>query len=178
MDSLLILELVKQKKEKGISLLYDKYAPALNGIIVRIVKSEAQAEEVLQQAFLHIIQTIDQYDEQKSSLFTWMSHIAREQAKLISQSSREQVHEKTVALPEETHLLLLGIESEYKEVLDHIYLLGYTPEETSTKLNIPVTIVQSRLRRAIDQLRNNIHQDPRLFVSKVLSLSFVLAILS
>ena len=61
MDSIELVELLKNNKEKGLSCLYDQYAPTLNGIVTRIVPSEALAEEVLQQIFLRIAYSIERW---------------------------------------------------------------------------------------------------------------------
>lgn len=42
-----IISLIKNKDEAGLSYLYDNFAPALLGVIVRILKSEKVSEEVL-----------------------------------------------------------------------------------------------------------------------------------
>src|SRR6185312_7052186 len=116
MDSLELITLLRSNKEKGISCLYDKYAPALNGIIVRIVKSEKKSEEVLQKTFLKITYTIEHFNGEHCSLFTWMSRIARQEAIEASAPEREagEPHPST----EEQDKRMAAVSTECKEVLD------------------------------------------------------------
>lgn len=80
METTELVRLLKVKDERGLAYLFDHYAAALNGIIFRIVLSDKLAEEILQQTFLKIWDKIDSYDADKSTLFTWMSRIARNSA--------------------------------------------------------------------------------------------------
>ncbi len=58
-----------RSKEKGIiSRLYDHYADALYGIILRIVKNESVAQEILQLTFVKIWQNSEKYDPSKGRL--------------------------------------------------------------------------------------------------------------
>ncbi|MDB5273784.1 MAG: polymerase, sigma-24 subunit, subfamily [Chitinophagaceae bacterium] len=176
MDSLELITLLRHNKEKGISCLYDKYAPALNGIIVRIVKSEKKSEEVLQRTFLKITHAIEHFDEEKCSLFTWLSRMARQEA--IEASTTERENGVPYPSAQEQDKRMAAISKECKEVLDHIYLLGYTPLETSAKLNLPLDTVKTRLRSAIFQLRETLSHDRPSLLSKALFIIFSLPILS
>lgn len=150
MDSIELVKLLKHEKEKGLSRLYDKYAAALNGIVARIVVSETLAEEVLQQVFLKVAHTIDSYEQESGSLFTWMSRIARQDALAAQQ---QQNTEQRVT--NETHPLVSNTGNDCKDVLNYIYVLGYTPSETATHLNLPLDEVKAKLRMAVNQLRQS-----------------------
>jgi DNA-directed RNA polymerase specialized sigma24 family protein len=176
MDSIELVELLKSNKEKGLSCLYDKYAPILNGMVIRIVASEEQAEEVLQQIFLKIAYSIDSYDKDSLSLFTWMSRIARQEALKACdpQASRN------VSDPMQNNYspLVSNITPEYKEVLDRMYILGYTPSETALHLHLPEATVKSRLHLAINQMRQVIQSDPGYLLNKTLFITLSLAAVS
>ena len=49
-----IIELLQQQDKKAIDALYDQYSPALYGIVLKIVRSEMVAQDVLQEAFVKI----------------------------------------------------------------------------------------------------------------------------
>ena len=72
-----ILILLRDKNEKGLSDLYDKYSSALFGVISRIIYDGSVAEDILSQTMLKAWNKIETYDENKSSLFTWLATIAR-----------------------------------------------------------------------------------------------------
>jgi RNA polymerase sigma-70 factor (ECF subfamily) len=60
--------------------LYDRYGKSLFGIIFTIVKSESDAENLLQDTFVKIWRNIDRYEANKGRLFTWLAVIARRRA--------------------------------------------------------------------------------------------------
>ena len=64
----------------ALDYLYDHYSNALYSIVLRIVRQEDMAEEVLQDVFLKIWDRMASYDSSKGRLFTWMLNIARNQA--------------------------------------------------------------------------------------------------
>ncbi len=176
MDSIELVKLLHQEKERGLSCLYDKYAPALNGIIARIVVSETLAEEVLQQTFIKIAHSIESYDASSCSLFTWMSRIARQEALKASPSNSERVIQTAAEQP--AHVLVSSMPAEQKAVLDRIYLLGYTPKEAAQQLDLPEELVKSRLRLALDNMRQVIQNDPELLMNKTLFITLTLAAVS
>jgi DNA-directed RNA polymerase specialized sigma24 family protein len=149
MDSNELVKLLKQDKEKGLSSLYDKYAAALNGIVARIVVSEALAEEVLQQVFLKVAYSLDAYEKENCSLFTWMSRIARQDALAAQEQHSPGERGNT------PHPLISNTGDDCKDVLNYIYVLGYTPAETAIHLGLSTDEVKTKLRRAVNQMRQS-----------------------
>ncbi len=151
--------------------LYDHYSSALYGVILRIVQRPDVAEEVLQDVFLKIWGKFDNYDEAKGKLFTWMVNIARNQAidktrsKEISKEKKTTAIEKSVNTIEaenfvEQHAETIGVidllkdlSDDQKIVVEYLYLKGYTQQELSDELAIPLGTVKTRLRLAMIQLR-------------------------
>lgn len=56
---------------EAFSALYDNYAPALLGIVFKILQDGDEAENLMQ-AFIKIWSNIGQYDHCKGRLFTWL----------------------------------------------------------------------------------------------------------
>jgi len=189
MDNLELLRLLKGKDERGLSYLFDNYAAALNGIIQRIVVSDKLAEEILQQTFLKIWDKIDSYDVDKSTLFTWMSRIARNSAIDAKRLKKYENLQKTDSLDLslhnkksevqntdaiDTHGLLSKIDEKYSSVLKHIYLLGYSHSEASEQLGLPIGTVKTRLRNGLKELRNILGEEKNLFLSIVFVITTLL----
>jgi RNA polymerase sigma factor (sigma-70 family) len=61
--------------EKGFRALVEKYQQKLYWHIRRMVLSHDDADDILQNAFIKVYRSIDQF-EQKSSLYTWLYRIA------------------------------------------------------------------------------------------------------
>ena len=164
-----LVSLLQNKDRKGVSLLYDRYSAALYGVILRIVKAEDMAENVLQDTFVKIWKNIGSYDPSKGRLFTWMLNIARYAAIdfVRSKNYKQDLKTKTIDVSVHTkHMqastVIEGIgvrekvkklELKYREVIDLIYFGGYTQAEVAEHLNLPLGTVKSRARIAIRELR-------------------------
>lgn len=178
MNTIEITRLLRSRDEKGLAYIYDHYSGALNGIIVRILRSEKLAEEVLQQTFLKIWDKIDLYDESKSQLFTWMSRIARNTAIDAKRLKKYEHLQNTCTFDlnkhdeKKNHIGLDGmdvqslvskLDEKHKIVLDYVYLNGYTQSETAEHLGIPLGTVKSRVRKAMVDLRGILNDEKVLF---------------
>lgn len=56
--------------------LYKQYSPAIYGLILRNLSDKEKCDLALEQTFIQAWNRIDQYDEAKCSLFTWLSRLA------------------------------------------------------------------------------------------------------
>ena len=192
MTSKEIVRLLKLKDEKGLSYLYDNYSAALNGIIIRILKSDKLAEEVLQQTFLKIWNKIELYDDDKSQLFTWMSRIARNTAIDAKRLKKYENERNTYSLDLNIHnklnsrmnmssidseSLISRLEAKYSEVLDCIYLNGYTQVETAKHLQIPLGTVKTRVRQSIMELREILKDEKVLFTGSFTAIAILITLL-
>lgn len=56
---------------------YKQYAAALFSMILRIIKDEEKAEDILQESLIKIWNSVDSYKPNRGQLFTWASNISR-----------------------------------------------------------------------------------------------------
>lgn len=169
-DEKQIVTMLHQNDKRVMAIIYDQYAPTLYGVVFRIVQSEAIAEDVMQDAFVKIWKNGMTYNAQKGSLFTWMLNISRNTAidKIRSAGYRKSEKNQRInsdvyslasksnnIVPEEIGLrdLLENLDNKYKEILNLIYFKGFTQQEVSEELNIPLGTVKTRLRTALRNLR-------------------------
>ncbi len=158
--------------------MYDDYSPALLGVIVRIVNDKELAEEILQKAFLKVWQNIDSYDSAKGSFFTWILTIARNSAIDEVRSKRFENLEKTDSIETtvyeldhtilssdgiDVNKLLSALDQKHKDVLDVVYLQGYSHSEAAKKLDIPLGTVKTRIKKALSTLRSQLITEKTLF---------------
>ena len=165
-----LIRLLQKKDKKAISLLYDNYASSLYGIILKIVRSEELAEDVLQDAFIKIWKNGPSYNEKRGSLFTWMLNIARNTAidktrsahfrasnniNEIDQKITNNINWSHQPKPEHIGLnqVITKLDNKYVEIIELIYFKGYTQQEVHEHLDIPLGTVKSRLRIALRELR-------------------------
>jgi len=151
--------------------LYDHYSGALYGVIVRVVRDEDIAQEVLQDAFLKIWNKIDSYDPLKGKLFTWMVNVTRNLAIDRTRSSEMQKSRKTddidrlvirISNQQRTEMevdairlteMLGKLPEEQRFVIEHLYLKGFTQSEFAEEYNIPLGTVKTRTRLGLIELR-------------------------
>ncbi|MBK7245383.1 MAG: sigma-70 family RNA polymerase sigma factor [Saprospiraceae bacterium] len=153
--------------------LYDRYGATLFQVILKIVKSNEDAENLLQDTFVKIWRNISTYDASKGRLFTWFVTIARHLAidfcrikyftkKNMIQNEDSLVDSQSLSV-EMFELDYLGIndkvnslEDKLKQIIDLQFYYGYTQTQISEKFNIPLGTVKSRTRTALLQLRTKL----------------------
>lgn len=166
-----LVEMLRNRDMRGISILYDNYSKTLFAIIIRIVENKELAEDILQEAFVKIWNNFSSYDSTKGRLYTWMLNIARNQAldklrsKAENNSSKNQSLDTIVHIVDnvdsyKTNIDVIGVKEitekldpEHKIIIDLLYFKGYTQAETADKLQIPLGTVKTRARMAIIKLR-------------------------
>lgn len=160
---------MKQRNEKAFAYLYDNYSGALYGIVNSIITDREITNDVLQNVFVNIWKKIDSYDAAKGRLFTWMLNIARNasidelRSKGYRDSQKNQSLSENVDVPgavigpviDDVGLkkVLTKLKGEWRVLVDMSYFQGFTHEEISKALNIPLGTVKTRIRSALIQLR-------------------------
>ncbi|HMK24560.1 MAG TPA: sigma-70 family RNA polymerase sigma factor [Chitinophagaceae bacterium] len=167
-----LVALLQQRNEKAFGYLYDNYSGALYGIVNSIVTDKEIANDVLQNVFVNVWKKIESYDASKGRLFTWMLNIARNAAidELRSKGYRDS--QKNQPLGENVDVagavtgpaihdvglkkVLTKLKADLRVLVDLSYFQGFTHEEISKALNIPLGTVKTRIRTALIQLRTMI----------------------
>lgn len=155
--------------EQAFSFLYDHYSKTLYNIILQILPQQEVAEDVLQEVFLKIWQNISSYDTSKGRLFTWMLNIARNQAIDRTRSKEFNKQAKTITITDNVYTKEKGVTSsiddiglkktlnnlpeDNRKLLELAYYQGYTQDEISKILNIPLGTVKTRIRTTLIHLR-------------------------
>lgn len=166
-----LISSLKDNSKEAFEYLYDHYSPALYGIILKIVKDEEKAADVMQDAFLKIWKNINSYNADKGSLFTWILNVSRNTA--IDRLRIDTKKEQTVSwdlLPEieltpnviftpapttiDIRAIVARLLPEKSVLIDMVYFQGYTHEEVSEHLSLPLGTVKSRIRKALSELRD------------------------
>jgi RNA polymerase sigma-70 factor (ECF subfamily) len=165
-----LVELLKDGNEKGLEVLYKNYSKALYNVIFQIVKSDEMAEEALHDGFLKIWKNAQSYDRSKGTIFTWMLNICRNAAidktrsKEFKNETKNQNLENSVNLekdlptgfsPETIGVtkLVSRLKPELRDVIELIFMQGYTQVEAAAALKLPLGTIKTRSRSAILELR-------------------------
>jgi len=162
-----------KKDKQALSYLYDNYSSALYGIVFRIVQDEETAADVLQEVFVKVWNSFEQYDKTKGKLFTWLVNVARNLSIDVTRSKSYKNQQKNLDLDKivgfiDTHkstsfnteriglrAIIDKLKPEQCELIDLAYFRGYTQAEIAEHLNIPLGTVKTRMRMALMVLRQS-----------------------
>ncbi len=168
-DELVLL--LQRRDQQAFSYLYDNYAPALNGVIFRMVEDKSLSEDILQEVFIKIWNNFSSYDKSKGRLFTWMINLTRN---LTIDTMRSKGYKKQSKISGDENSVnnlqtaddridkfdamgirkqLSNLKPDQKIVIDLAYFNGLTQEEIAKEMGIPLGTVKTRMRAAILELR-------------------------
>ena len=90
-----------EREHEALRELYDRCAPQLFGVLIRILSREDLAQEALQDVFVRVWRNAASYRASKGSVLTWMTSIARYRALDIRRNRSHEVHvpDATAYLP-------------------------------------------------------------------------------
>ena len=146
---------IQQHNQQALGRLYDKYAPQLMGLITRIAATQIEAEEILQETFLHVWDKISSFDASKGSFFTWLLTIARQLALVKANSAQVKNHVYFNAVysaansndkeqPPET-----AVE---KFIFELVFYKGLSCSVAATVMKMPVEEIKKNIRLAIKNI--------------------------
>lgn len=160
---------LKRNERTAFEFLYDHYSGALFNIISKTLRDEERAADVLQESFLKIWKNIASYNPEKGRLFTWIMNIARngaiDAARVEGRKpamddienkavlNERDVYEDSLTSSSEMKAIVNMLRPERKILIDMAYFQGYTHEEISEELSIPLGTVKSRIRTALQELK-------------------------
>lgn len=169
---------VTSRDSAAFDLIYDRYAPIVLGIVVRIVQDQAEGEEILQEAFWRVWKQADTFDPAKGPLRAWLFSIARRLAldllrrrSVRPQAARDEaearVFERTptpepsvpeaaeqAIAAEQLHGALGRLSGEQFQVLEMAYFKGLTRQEIAQTTGLPLGTVHTRARLGLQNLRS------------------------
>jgi RNA polymerase sigma-70 factor (ECF subfamily) len=167
-----LLTAIAARDEAALAQLYDRYRAILFGLLMRILNSREEAEDVLQEVFLQVWRKASDFDESRGRPFTWLVTVARSRGidRLRTLAARERVAEAgaresseeisdaaTDAFKSEQRGLvsdaLAKLPDEQKRPIMLAYFEGLTQSEIATSLGAPLGTVKTRMRTGMIRLR-------------------------
>ena len=171
----LVRAMAKGDSGESLQKFYDRYAGITMALLLRILKSRAEAEELLQEVFVELWRRAPQYDPARASVSTWVTTVARSRA-LDALRARKRRHQdaqvptEDVNLPAPTehrpdeqaqksrreravHEAMEQLTEDQREVLEYAYFRGLSHSEIAGELEIPIGTVKSRILAAMKVLR-------------------------
>ena len=177
-----LLRQVADRRPEALGALYDRYSPTLLGLAKRILGSAADAEELLQEVFLHVWNHAGKYDAGRSSVSTWLTLVTRSRAidRLRTRKVVERTHESSALADPREHASPEGVETvfirerrervrremdglppEQRQVLEMAFYEGLSQSEIAAKADLPLGTVKTRTLLAMKKLRAALRDEIR-----------------
>ena len=171
-DDVQLMLRVAQGDQQAFLRLYDRYAPRVFGLALRILGERMAAEEVTQDTFLKLWARARRYSPARGKVLSWLLTIARRTAldRLRLDNRRPDRHNpydpedlwKGLADPDSAteesrwrtlRFALLDLPAEQRQVIALAYYHGMSHREIAEYLGLPVGTVKTRLRLGMEKLR-------------------------
>jgi RNA polymerase sigma-70 factor, ECF subfamily len=171
-DLALLLDRSAQGDQGAFAELYDAVAPLVFGVVKRVLRDRAQAEEVTQEVFVNMWRDSGHYDHERGSVRTWAATIAHRRA--VDRVRSEQAHrdrQERDALgapvpPDGPEDLLVDQESRdraaaalsllsgvQREALELAYYAGLTHVDVASRQGVALGTAKTRIRDGLARLR-------------------------
>jgi len=167
-----LLKAIARSDESALGSLYDRYRVILFGLLVRILNSREEAEDVLQEVFIQVWRRAAHFDESRGRAFTWLVTVARSRAidrlrvlaargRLTEAAKRDEWASVSDAdtdafYAERSEIVrraLQEIPEEQRVTLRLAYFEGLTQSEIAARLGTPLGTVKTRMRAGMVKLR-------------------------
>jgi RNA polymerase sigma-70 factor, ECF subfamily len=172
-----LIRLIAQLQEEALTQLYERYSRVIFSLALAIVNDQSTAEEVTLDVFMRVWQKAGSYRAEQAKVSTWLTHIARHHAIDLLRRRAVRPDQYAVNLDDATfdgnfsgedpqefaelslrrervHQALAQLPNDQKQALILAYFGGYTQHQIAEKLKQPLGTVKTRLRLALQKLRN------------------------
>jgi RNA polymerase sigma-70 factor (ECF subfamily) len=172
-----LMQRVATGDEAAFEALYDRYSGLLYSTIISIIKHPPEAQDVLQEIFVHIWKQAKNFDSERGNVYSWFITITRNRAidRLRSKGYKVRQYETSddaemleiadphfspldaMSIAERQSLIqtaLTRIPAEQRDALHLAYFQGYTQVEIADLLQIPLGTIKTRMRQGLIKLHS------------------------
>ncbi|MEP7453012.1 sigma-70 family RNA polymerase sigma factor [Phyllobacterium sp. SB3] len=171
-----IVRIAQHADKKAFAALFGFYGPRIKGFFMRGGMAAGQAEELAQETMLTVWRKAQLFDPDKASASTWIFTIARNlridlirrerypAQHLLEEPDPEQEPSPSDGLlkaesEERIRIAIKALSPEQVRVIHLHYFDDIAHSEIAKTLNLPLGTVKSRLRLAVQRLRNLMGED-------------------
>ncbi|WP_127497686.1 sigma-70 family RNA polymerase sigma factor [Actinoplanes solisilvae] len=169
-----LLRAVARGDEKAFGRLYDLVAPRVYGLIRRVLRDPAQAEEVTQEALVEVWRTAARFDPARGSATAWIFTIAHRRA-VDRVRSEQAATERTIRVGvasvdtpydavadevsgrlerQQVRRCLDGLTELQRQAVTLAYYQGHSYPQVAELLGTPLPTVKTRMRDGLIRLRD------------------------
>jgi RNA polymerase sigma-70 factor (ECF subfamily) len=160
---------------EALTVLFERHGPRLLGVARRILRNDAEAEDAVQQIFLDVFRSIQQFDPGKGAFKNWLFMFGYQRILNCRRSltanrffdtdqfdervpglTREAEHSLSFSLAEAAILIeqvLSSLHPRQRRTIELVYYEGFTAEEISVRTGETVRVVRHNLYRGLEKLR-------------------------
>ena len=160
-DATLVTAIAKGDKQ-ALTVLYARHNVRVFRFLLRFVRDEATAEDLVSEVFVDVWQQADRY-EGRSQVSTWLMSIARNKAlSMLRRKSTEQLDDGVAEFIEDTsdtpevvlqkqqtgailQQCLTQLSAAHREIIDLVYYHEKSIEEVSEIIGVPQNTVKTRM---------------------------------
>ena len=178
-----LLQRIAARDSAALGELYDRHSRLIFGLILRIVRDRAEAEEILQEAFVRVWTRADTYDARVGGPLPWIVRLARNRAidRLRARRTRagidtpgpdgsvaEAVPASDIQSPETVVIdaerrqaltnALAGLPPAQRQLIEGAFFEGYTHSELARRFKLPLGTVKTRIRAGMIAMRQHLEQ--------------------
>jgi len=164
-----VLEAVRRGDSRALEDLYRRHGPRLYGLLLRMLRETADAEEILQETFVEAWKRAAEYSPSRGSVEAWLITIARSRAidrirhrgarlRMVRQTEQLAAAEPPPADPPDVHAqtrlrrALGTLPPEQRQALELAYWAGLSQSEISEHTGDPLGTVKTRVRLGLQRL--------------------------
>jgi RNA polymerase sigma-70 factor (ECF subfamily) len=166
-----LLQQIVLRDEAALKRLYDKLAPAILALGKRMLRSPAEAEELVQETFVEVWRRAEQYHPERGSAEAWIYTVARNRAvdRLRARGSMRRALGGLAVEPmsqgptpleeasarqdrERIAKALIDLPSEQRLALELAFFEGLTHSEVAERTSQPLGTVKTRIRTALGRM--------------------------
>lgn len=160
---------------EALTVLFERYSPQVYRHARRVLKNDAEAEDLVQQVFLDVLRSAGQFNAKKASFKTWLLMFTYCQTVNRWRQLRARHYYDSVSLEEILPAVLEGaqqafpfqaaeaiclveqalrlIQPRQRTVIELVYYEGLTPQEIADRTGESVPVVRHNLYRGLDKIR-------------------------
>ena len=180
-----LLQRITARDEAALAELYDRNSRLVYSVIMRILGSPSDAEEVLQETFVRVWFRADSYDALLGSPATWLVRIGRNAAidrlrtrriraniavepavhggdphRLVEPVTRETPETvlEGLTVAGEVRTALATLTPPQRALIEAAFFEGYTHSELATRFGVPLGTVKTRIRSGLAAMRSRLEQ--------------------
>lgn len=169
-----LLRAVAKGDEDAFATVYDETAARVHGLVLRVLRNPAQAEEVTQEVYLEVWRRASRFDPSRGSPFAWLMTLAHRRAVDRVRSSQStanrddawEARTREVQFDTTADAVTARLDAQrvrgaldeltetQREAVSLAYLGGYTHREVAGLLDLPLGTAKTRIRDGLIRLRD------------------------